>query len=75
MICALSLGFHRSEAGSILRGSDRAELDLVIINAYLDRMNLEILRQIYAADRQIDELVYELYDRTPDEIAVVGGQK
>ena len=38
-------------------------------------MNLEILRQIYAADRQIDELVYELYDRTPDEIAVVGGQK
>jgi hypothetical protein len=28
-------------------------------------------RQIIATDRQIDELVYELYDLTPEEIAVV----
>ena len=26
-------------------------------------------------DRQIDNLVYELYDLTPDEIAIVEGQK
>ena len=31
-------------------------------------------RQITATDRQIDLLVYELYDLTPEEIAVVTGQ-
>jgi len=33
----------------------------------------QIQRQIDATDRQIDTLVYELYGRTPDEIAVVQG--
>ena len=32
-------------------------------------------RQIDATDRQIDVLVYELYDLTPEEIAIVTGQK
>jgi hypothetical protein len=32
-------------------------------------------RQIDATDRQIDALVYELYDLTPEEIAIVTGQK
>ena len=31
-------------------------------------------RQIDAADRQIDQLVYQLYDLTPEEIAIVEGQ-
>jgi hypothetical protein len=31
----------------------------------------QMLRQIVATDRQIDELVYELYDLTSEEIAVV----
>ena len=31
-------------------------------------------RQIDATDRQIDKLVYELYDLTPEEIAIVEGQ-
>jgi adenine-specific DNA-methyltransferase len=31
-------------------------------------------RQIDATDRQIDQLVYQLYDLTPDEIAIVEGQ-
>lgn len=35
----------------------------------------QIQRQIEAADRRIDELVYGLYGLTPDEIAVVTGQK
>ena len=28
-------------------------------------------RQIKATDRQIDQLVYELYELTPEEIAIV----
>lgn len=31
-------------------------------------------RQIEAADQQIDQLVYELYELTPEEIAIVEGQ-
>jgi type II restriction/modification system DNA methylase subunit YeeA len=31
-------------------------------------------RQIEAADKQIDELVYELYELTDEEIAVVEGR-
>jgi hypothetical protein len=38
-------------------------------------MQDQIQRQIAAMDRQIDVLVYELYGLTPDEIAVVEGQK
>jgi hypothetical protein len=30
-------------------------------------------RQIEATDRQIDRLVYDLYDLTPEEIAIVEG--
>jgi len=30
-------------------------------------------RQIEITDRQIDALVYELYELTPAEIAIVGG--
>jgi len=32
-----------------------------------------IQRQIDATDRQIDKLVYELYDLTDEEIAIVEG--
>lgn len=34
-----------------------------------------IEREIRVTDEQIDELVYALYDLTPDEIAIVQGQK
>ena len=30
-------------------------------------------RQIKSTDRQIDELVYQLYDLTPEEIKIVEG--
>jgi hypothetical protein len=33
-----------------------------------------IQRRIDATDRQIDKLVYELYELTPEEIAIVEGQ-
>jgi hypothetical protein len=33
-----------------------------------------IQRQIDATDRQIDKLVYELYDLTEDEIKIVEGR-
>jgi len=33
-----------------------------------------IQRQIDATDQQIDKLVYELYELTPEEIAIVEGQ-
>ena len=33
-----------------------------------------IQRQIDATDRQIDKLVYELYELTEDEIKIVEGQ-
>jgi hypothetical protein len=32
-------------------------------------------RQIDATDNEIDKLVYELYGLTPDEIAIVEGQR
>jgi hypothetical protein len=32
-----------------------------------------IQRRIDATDRQIDKLVYELYELTPEEIAIVEG--
>ena len=37
-----------------------------------DRENIK--RQIEATDRQIDRLVYTLYDLTEEEIAIVEGQ-
>jgi hypothetical protein len=33
-----------------------------------------IKRQIDATDQQIDKLVYELYELTPEEIAIVEGR-
>jgi len=36
-----------------------------------DRTTLQ--RQITATDQQIDHLVYELYNLTPEEIAIVEG--
>jgi hypothetical protein len=38
-------------------------------------MQEQLQRQIVATDRKIDELVYELYELTPEEVAVVEGKK
>ena len=38
------------------------------------RSRERIQRQIAATDQAIDELVYELYDLTDEEIAIVEGQ-
>ena len=40
-------------------------------SAALPQEKTHIQRQIFAADRQIDQLVYELYDLTPGEIRIV----
>jgi len=32
-----------------------------------------VKRQIEATDKQIDQLVYELYDPTPEEIRIIEG--
>ncbi|MBP8608602.1 MAG: Eco57I restriction-modification methylase domain-containing protein [Syntrophaceae bacterium] len=42
--------------------------------AKTDHEKTLIQRQIDATDKQIDKLVYELYDLTPEEIAIVEGQ-
>jgi hypothetical protein len=34
-----------------------------------------IQRQINATDKEIDRLVYELYELTPEEIKIVEGEK
>ena len=34
-----------------------------------------VLQGVGATDREIDKLVYELYGLTPDEIAIVEGQR
>ena len=39
--------------------------------AALPQEKTHIQRQITAADRQIDQLIYELYDLTPEEIQIV----
>ncbi len=39
--------------------------------AALPQEKTRLQRQIAAADRQIDQLVYELYDLTPEEIHIV----
>lgn len=33
----------------------------------------ELVKEIEKTDREIDELVYKLYDLTPEEIAIVEG--
>jgi hypothetical protein len=43
-------------------------------NAKTDHEKTLIQRQIDATDNQIDKLVYELYDLTPEEIAIVERQ-
>jgi len=40
-------------------------------SAALPQEKTRLQRQIAAADRQIDQLVYELYDLTPEEIHIV----
>jgi type I restriction-modification system DNA methylase subunit len=42
--------------------------------AHTDHEKMTIQRQIDVTDQQIDKLVYELYDLTPGEIAIVEGQ-
>jgi len=41
----------------------------------VSRKLLAPLRQIAATDRQIDQLVYELYGLTEEEIRIVEGRK
>jgi len=47
------------------------ELNKQLPNAKTDHEKTLIQRQIDATDKQIDKLVYELYDLTPEEIAIV----
>ena len=42
-----------------------------LTEAKIDHDQTLIQRQIDATDNQIDKLVYELYDLTPEEIAIV----
>jgi len=44
-----------------------------LADAKTDHEQTLIQRQIDATDNQIDKLVYELYDLTPEEIAIVEG--
>lgn len=41
---------------------------------YNDYFPIYITTQIAAIDKEIDRMVYELYDLTPDEIKVVEGE-
>jgi hypothetical protein len=50
------------------------ELNKQLADAKTDHEKTLIQRQIDATDKQIDKLVYELYDLTPEEIAIVEGQ-
>jgi len=47
------------------------ELNKQLPEAKTDHEKTLIQRQIDATDKQIDKLVYELYDLTPEEIAIV----
>ncbi|MEO1645502.1 MAG: hypothetical protein AAFR67_09970, partial [Chloroflexota bacterium] len=40
----------------------------------LDERRHEVVADIARIDKKIDALVYELYDLTPDEIAIVEGR-
>jgi len=44
-----------------------------LAEAKTDHEKTNLQRQIDAADRQIDRLVYELYELTDDEIRIVEG--
>ena len=46
---------------------------LAVAKTEYARTNLQ--RQIDATDAQIDKLVYELYELTPDEIKIVESEK
>jgi hypothetical protein len=48
-------------------------LNKQLIEAKTDHEKTMLQRQIDATDSQIDKLVYELYDLTPEEIAIVEG--
>lgn len=47
------------------------DLNIKLHNAKSDLAKASLERQITATDRQIDELVYELYELTPEEIKIV----
>ena len=47
------------------------DLQTRIATAKSDLAKASLERQITATDRQIDQLVYELYELTPDEIKIV----
>ena len=56
------------------RGSDQMlDLHKQLAAAKMSHDKTAIQRQIDATDRQIDKLVYELYDLTDEEIAIVEG--
>jgi hypothetical protein len=50
------------------------ELHKRLATAHTAHEKTVLRRQIDATDRQIDQLVYQLYDLTPEEIAIVEGQ-
>jgi len=47
------------------------ELNKQLQKTKTDHEKTLLQRQIDATDKQIDKLVYELYDLTPEEIAIV----
>jgi len=49
-----------------------SDFKIDILSSDYDKIALQ--RQIDATDRQIDQLVYELYGLTEDEIEIVEGQ-
>ena len=62
--------------GDLITGEDRGECEIATSLGQLaaaktahDKTTLE--RQIDATDRQIDQLVYELYDLTDEEIGII----
>ena len=69
----------KSRIGMVLTRHDRlAQLVETMLNlhkrlqsAALPQEKTQLQRQIAAADRQIDQLVYELYGLTPEEIHIV----
>jgi hypothetical protein len=53
----------------------RLEIQKKYHSAKLETEKKMFKTQIDALDKQIDQLVYELYDLTPEEIAIVEGEK
>jgi hypothetical protein len=51
------------------------DLNKRLTKAKVPAEKTRIQRQITTTDKQIDKLVYKLYNLTPEEIAIVGGRK